>query len=84
MRGTWGETALNVIHERYTSIKAAQPHLADDDVLRMVSLHYYPFGERAYWPYKAWLKAMKQYREQLAHGPLFDKGTDDLPLFSGE
>jgi hypothetical protein len=29
----------------------------------------YPFGERAMWPYKAWLKARKAYLRQYGYGP---------------
>lgn len=29
----------------------------------------YPFGERAYWPYKAWLKARRQYLQPFGYGP---------------
>ena len=38
----------------------------------------YPFGERAYWPYKAWLKARKTYLAK--HDPSAPKPS---PLFDG-
>lgn len=38
----------------------------------------YPFGERAYWPYKAWLKARKAYLAK--HDPAAPKPA---PLFDG-
>lgn len=28
----------------------------------------YPFGQRAYWPYKAWLKAVKNGMRRIANG----------------
>ena len=28
----------------------------------------YPFGERAYWPYKAWLKQVKAWKAAHARG----------------
>lgn len=38
----------------------------------------YPFGERDYWPYKAWLKARKAYLRQFGYRSRAEK---DLPLF---
>lgn len=35
----------------------------------------YPFGQRAYWPYKAWLKARRRYLapyDPKTPAPLFD------------
>lgn len=29
----------------------------------------YPFGQRKYWPYKAWLKARRAYLVQYGYGP---------------
>lgn len=40
----------------------------------------YPFGERAMWPYKAWLKARKDYLRQYGYGrPLPLTALDLLP-----
>lgn len=39
----------------------------------------YPFGERAYWPYKAWLKARKAYLSKF--GPVGK--VPAAPLFEG-
>lgn len=83
---TWREISLKVIHERYTSIKEGQPQLRDEVILRMVSLHYYPFGERACWPYKAWLKALRDYKAARKVGLVgalsgAKQISGDLPLF---
>src|SRR5437868_6444563 len=41
----------------------------------------YPFGERSYWPYKAWLKARKAYLKQFGYR---SRGEGEpLPLFAG-
>lgn len=85
MAETWGEKSLRVIHKAYTSIKVEQPDLDDKTILRMVSLHYYPFGPRENWPYAAWLKAMRKYREALRLPPLTTRGfTEERPLFEGQ
>lgn len=39
----------------------------------------YPFGERAYWPYKAWLKARRTYLSKF--GPV--GRVPPAPLFEG-
>lgn len=36
----------------------------------------YPFGERSYWPHKAWLKARRAY---LTHYGYFPKGAPKTP-----
>lgn len=59
---TWREKSLEYIHEGYCEVKKEQPELTDKEVLRIVGRDYYPFGERAYFPYAAWLKAMRQYK----------------------
>jgi hypothetical protein len=48
---------------RDTIAKAAEsvPEGATAKERRAILNAAYPFGERAYWPYKAWLKAMKEH-----------------------
>lgn len=38
----------------------------------------YPFGERAMWPYKAWLKARKAYLARYRQGPPLELIADGL------
>ena len=75
MAASWRTEALRIIDERYHSIQAAQPDLEPAVILRMVSLHYYPFGQRRYHPYKMWLKALKEYRTHV------DRAVGELPGF---
>lgn len=39
----------------------------------------YPFGEKAYWPYKAWLRERKAYLGRYGWKP---RGQKDEPLFA--
>lgn len=78
---TWRQRAAVIIHERYTSIRAAQADtVSDAAVLRMVSRDHYPWNGSH--PYKAWLAAIKDYKIRLGV-PVNKKNVklDDLPLF---
>jgi hypothetical protein len=55
-RETWYESALGVL--RALGLPLDMPADAEAEAVRKA----YPFGERAYWPYKAWLKAVKDWR----------------------
>lgn len=54
---TWGERARTVIVRVIDEGRAAG--LTDEQIRRNVDAAY-PFGERAYWPYQAWLKARRE------------------------
>lgn len=78
---TWRQYSLEHIHERFTAIRAAQADTVSDvQVLRMVSIDHYPWGERRGWPYKAWLAAMRDYRKKL-EAPNDKELQTALPLF---
>lgn len=71
----WAESAR-------ATIAAVHFRLADDCPLaeRIKAVDdAYPFGKRAYWPYKAWLKARKAYLIRYGYRPRGYK--DDAPLF---
>jgi hypothetical protein len=80
MKGYWSGRSVEAIDKAYRGIKAAQPGLTDAEIMRMVSLHYYPFGARENWPYQAWLKAVKNYRQKLGVVTPAEE-TAELPLF---
>lgn len=54
----------------------------DEARLKTAMRREYPFGERAHYPYKAWLAAqrdaLRRYQVALGIGP----ALDDLPLFA--
>ena len=44
----------------------------------------YPFGERSYWPHKAWLKARRAYLTRYGYVPRGHKlASETGPLFAG-
>lgn len=47
--------------QRIAEIHASLPGNATLKERKEALKNGYPFGERAYWPYKAWLKARRQY-----------------------
>lgn len=55
--GYWADTAKRVIREVHQSLPATAT-LAER--MRAIDAAY-PFGERAYSPYKTWLKARREY-----------------------
>lgn len=54
---TWYDTARAVIRTIDAMLPADAPIAQRRAYLRAS----YPFGERKYWPYKAWLKAQREY-----------------------
>ena len=54
----------------------------DEARLKTAMRYEYPFGERAHYPYKAWLSArraaLQRYRNAMGIAP----SLDDLPLFA--
>lgn len=65
---TWGEVSLRVINEAFPEVKAANPDLSVEQLMKLISREYYPFGPRENWPYTAWLKAIKKYRAAAMRG----------------
>jgi hypothetical protein len=89
---TWRERAEEVIREQI-AIGRAQD-LDDAQILRLVDAAY-PFGQRKYWPYKAWLAARRsllalpgstesheraRLRAWNAAVPIVDSGVPETPL----
>jgi hypothetical protein len=64
-RASWGDVA-------WSAIQRVNDGLADDvslaDRVKAVDAAY-PFGERSYWPYKAWLKARRTYLSRYGWRP---------------
>lgn len=45
-----------------------------DEKYKRISIDCYPFGERNYWPYKAWLSAIKKAKEtEVRYNNFFKK-----------
>lgn len=81
MKGTWKEAA----HRCIAKVIAANPGKDEQELRKLISAAY-PFGERKYFPYKAWLDAVKEtFAQPVAHGlpPKQPSAADwsDSPLF---
>lgn len=77
---TWYERAqahIRVVADDYNGDDLAQ--------LEKTIRESYPFGERKYWPYKAWLKAVNDYMSfrRRAAGVGGVGKLSELPLFGG-
>lgn len=75
---TWSDRAAPIVAE---VIRRVGRH--DRQALRKALIDAYPFGERAHFPYKAWLC---EVRRQLGHPlnrPKADPANPQLDLFSG-
>jgi hypothetical protein len=76
---TWREESLRIIDKRFKISRETYPSsVTDDEILRQISVLYYPFGPRKNHPYQAWLGAMKDYKAKLKRGKMPDI---DGPLF---
>jgi len=73
MKGVWGDRALAVIREVDARLDGQTP-LAER--IKAIDAAY-PFGERKYFPYKAWLKERKRYLMRFGFLP---RGTNKSPL----
>lgn len=71
----WSETARTVISRVHRSLPDETP-LAER--VKAVDAAY-PFGERSYWPYKAWLKVRRAYLARYGYRPRGQR--PDTPLF---
>ena len=88
----WREHSNQVIDKHFKSIAKAQPHLSGKQILRMVSLHHYPFRARFGHPYAIWLSALREYRAEgfapalaTVSGPLFTvEPTENQPSANGD
>lgn len=72
---TWGEAAGAVIYE--TIRKAQQDGVDRCQWLKLIDAAY-PFGQRAYFPYKAWLKARREAMDKFGLGKKRMNGTPDI------
>lgn len=57
-RGGWATRADAVL----APVFAALPRTATDAEIRRAVREAYPFGERAYWPYKVWTARVQAWR----------------------
>lgn len=57
---SWRDDANAVIHKAITELSAETPD--PDELFKRISKEYYPFGERAMWPYKIWLSAIANHK----------------------
>ena len=62
---TWEERAAKVIGEVHKTL----PDTMGLRDRRAAIDAAYPFGQRKYFPYKAWLKARKKYLQKYGHKP---------------
>lgn len=77
MGRSWYQYGCDVISEHYQRLHAGEPERSVDDILDEIRLKQYPFGERRYWPYKAWLRAIRDWRRLLRHtGRLYEPELD--------
>lgn len=61
---SWADSADRVLREVFSAL----PRDASDDAVRAAVRDAYPFGQRAYWPYKAWLRRVKAWRHAWRMG----------------
>lgn len=61
---SWGKDADTVIKQALADL--ADENLPIDELFKRISRDYYPFGERAHWPYKAWLAAIKRNKAAVS------------------
>ena len=79
-RSYWREKAAPIINE----IIQANPTIDDREVKQLIS-NAYPFGQRAYHPYKIWLSEVKRQmlsRHYRLTSQCKQEKIDDLQLFS--
>lgn len=72
MSQSWTLRSFNIIIDSFNEMRRDKTYsnLTDEQIFRKVSRKRYPFGERANWPYKAWLKAMgyvKEFRRTMVY-----------------
>lgn len=83
MGKTWKEDACTVIVKAINEIGAETRTKEDIEMLfKHISREHYPFGERKYWPYKAWLSAIKQCREEYIKRE-FPRPTEPIDYNTG-
>lgn len=66
----WSDHARAVIAHVHATLPDDMPFKERKKAIRAA----YPFGERAYWPYKAWNKAVREYLRR------YDPKTPPPPL----
>jgi hypothetical protein len=81
MTKSWGKKSTEVIDTNFARMKKEYPNLPDAEILKVINREYYPFGERAYFPYKAWCKALRNYKTKLGVKVTSRKPVEAMPLF---
>lgn len=66
----WGKRAREAISAAHSSLPEGVSFKDRKAAIKAA----YPFGERAYWPYKAWCKAQREYLKR------YDPKTPAPPL----
>lgn len=78
---TWKDES----HRHIAKVIAANPTITDEKELRKLISAAYPFGERKYFPYKAWCQAVKEvFAHRQAYGVSINCSSadyTDTPLF---
>lgn len=70
MNDTWYERSLEVIRAVEKTFTAA----TTEDERYAALFDAYPFGERKYFPYKAWCKALDDHKQDLARLVAWQEG----------
>jgi len=84
----WRAYSNKVIGDVVSSAMMEDPNMDEKELRKRISAAY-PFGERAYHPYKIWLSCVKHWLgkrlvEKDEPGlPSVEKDEFDLPLFGG-
>ena len=72
---TWADEAGQVIAEVHRTL----PETASLAERKAAVDAAYPFGRRSHWPYKAWLRARREYLRQYGYAPK-SKALIESPL----
>lgn len=72
----WSDAARSVIQRVAATIADDTPLKERAEIIDAA----YPFGERDYWPYKAWCKARRKYLERYGLKPLYPRQKTQLDL----
>ena len=78
MAKTWKQRAA--AHIRF--VVAQHPTVTDEKELRKLLRDNYPFGLREYHPYKAWLKAVREFFEERDRPQLIPVDPNHRPVCS--
>lgn len=67
---TWYESACATIDAAYKDLSKQFPTMNAAQIMREISRTRYPFGVREHFPYKQWLKAVKDYGKKVGVRPV--------------